>query len=71
MIKVESYARKWGNSLGVIIPKEIVEREHISEHEQILITIRKKHRAEEFFGMLAGWKKPTSKIKKKMKQGWE
>lgn len=71
MIEIESYTRKWGNSLGIVIPKEIIEKENISENEKIVVRIKKKHKAEDFFGMLTDWKRPTDEIKKKMKEGWD
>ena len=72
MTEIECITRKWGNSLGVIIPKDIAEEEHLAENEKIFITIKKKHQAKEFFGMLAGeWKKPTQEIKDEMRRGWQ
>ena len=32
MIEIESYTRKWGNSLGIVIPKEIIEKEFWKRH---------------------------------------
>jgi len=37
MVLVEARAKRWGNSLGVIIPKDIVEQEHIHEDERIAL----------------------------------
>lgn len=71
MIEVESYTRKWGNSLGIVIPREIVEQEGISENEKIVVGIERKPKAGEFFGMFAGWKRPTEEIKRRMKEGWD
>lgn len=70
MTETECIARKWGNSLGIIIPREIVEEENLSENESIIIDIKKKHLAKEFFGLLAGWKRSTEELKKEMKKGW-
>lgn len=71
MIPTECIARKWGNSLGVIIPKEIVEEQQIVENQKITIEIKRKHTAKEFFGLLPGWKKTTMQLKQEMKTGWE
>lgn len=70
MIETECTARKWGSSLGVIIPREIVEEEQIAENEKVMVTFHKKHLAKEFMGMFFGWKTPTGQIKKEMKKGW-
>ncbi|MBI2146352.1 AbrB/MazE/SpoVT family DNA-binding domain-containing protein [Candidatus Woesearchaeota archaeon] len=71
MNDVECVARKWGNSLGIIIPKDIVTEENLAENEKIVVTFKKKHKAKEFFGMLPDWKQPTSELKHEMKKGWE
>jgi len=71
MTEAECTTRKWGNSIGIIIPKDIVEKEHIKEDEKIVVDIKKRHYAREFFGMLSDWKRPTDEIKKEMKKGWE
>lgn len=70
MTEIECIARRWGNSLGIILPKELVEGIGILENEEIVLEVKKKHLAKEFFGLLPGWKRPTEEIKKEMKKGW-
>lgn len=70
MMETECVVRKWGNSLGIILPREIAESEQIEEDEKVFVTFRKKHQAKEFFGLFPGWKKPTEQLKKEMKKGW-
>lgn len=70
MTEIECTAKKWGNSLGIIIPQEIVKEENLMENEKIMIEIKKKHLAKEFFGLLSNWKRSTDEIKKEMKIGW-
>ncbi len=41
MIECETITRKWGNSLGITLPKEVVEVENIRENEKIRILIMK------------------------------
>ena len=71
MSETECVARKWGNSLGIVIPWEIVQEEAITENETVTVTFHKRHKAKEFFGLLSDWKKPTDEIKKEMKRGWD
>lgn len=62
---VKSEAKRWGNSLGIILPKAVVESEHIKEHDQVeyLIVRNGKNVLKETFGMLKGKiKKPTQQI---------
>ena len=70
-MEVESKTRKWGNSLGVIIPKEIVDKQNIKENENIIFSIKKKLLVSEVFGALKGWKRPAQEIKDEMRKGWK
>jgi len=70
MVELECVAKKWGSSLGIVIPKEIAKIEHITENEKVVIEIKKKHTAREFFGLLAGWRRPAQEIKDEMRKGW-
>ena len=65
MIQAEAEVRKWGNSLGVIIPKETIEKEHIKEKEKIkFLIVRDSNVLRETFGMVKGkWKKSAQNIK--------
>ncbi len=42
MNEIKTTAKKWGSSIGIIIPKEIVEKEKIKEGEKLDILIRKR-----------------------------
>jgi antitoxin component of MazEF toxin-antitoxin module len=39
MEQVKVKVKKWGNSVGVILPKNVVDRERIKEGNEIIITI--------------------------------
>ena len=70
---IKATTRKWGNSIAVVIPKELVESQHIHEDEEVTITVeRKKPRAGELFGRFPELKKiPTQQLKDEARQGWE
>lgn len=38
MIKCKT--KQWGNSIGIILPKRVVEENHIKPHEEIVIEIK-------------------------------
>ena len=63
---VEVVARKWGNSVGVILPKEL----HISENDRLIIQIMKIPDYKKIFGII---KRTESgqKFKNEAKKGWE
>jgi len=71
MVEVTCTAKKWGSSVGIVIPKTVVENQHISEGEKLLVDIKKKHIAKEFFGILSGWKKSPQQLKDEAREGWE
>ena len=64
VIMIKGKLKKWGNSFGIIIPKEIVDSEGFEEGREIEIIIPRDSRKvfEETFGMLKG------KIKKSTDQ---
>jgi len=71
MVQIEAKTREWGSSLGVILPKPLVEEVGIKADEIIIIDVRKGHKAKEFFGLLKNWEKSTQEIKDEARRGWE
>jgi len=72
MIECEVVARKWGHSLGVELPKNVVEEEGIKENEKIRISIKREDDAEDrtarkLFGMVK-FKKPTQQWKDEIRK---
>lgn len=65
--------RKWGNSLGVVVPAGNLD--DIKEGDEITITLRKTKKdnvIEKTFGILKDWEKPTDKIMKEIDEElWE
>ncbi len=61
MNTIQTRVRRWGNSLGIIIPSEAVEAEKIKENQEINILILKDsgNVLKETFGMLKGKLKKT------------
>lgn len=72
-MEVKVKAKKWGSSLGFIIPKEIAEVKKIRENDIITIEIKKDTLlAKDIFGMMKNKiHKPTQQIKDEMRAGWE
>ena len=70
MVNTNVITRRWGNSIGVILPKDIVEKEHIKENMRINILISKKSNVlNETFGMLKGrLKKSSQQMKDELKK---
>ena len=49
-MKVEVRTKRWGNSIGVILPSFLVRRENIREDEDITIEVESKPLAGNLFG---------------------
>ncbi len=67
-MEYETITRKWGNSLGITLPRDIVEKENIKENEKLSILILKKSRTlSDTFGIIKT-KKSAQKIKDELKK---
>ena len=62
-------AKKIGGSIGVIIPKEMVEEERIFVDDILKIKIEKSDDLNELWGKFKDIKKPTSQIMKEIDEG--
>ena len=58
MAMAETKVKKWGNSLGLVIPKEITKLEDLNEGDIVKVDIMKERRVDAF-GILKG--KPSFK----------
>ena len=59
---IEVKIKRWGNSIGVVIPNEVVERLNLKPEEEIIIEIEKKNNIlKEMFGK-AKFKKSSKKM---------
>ena len=63
-------AKKWGNSVGVILPKEMVEKQDIKVGDDIAINIFKKGNLRDIFGTLKT-KMTAQELKDFAREGWK
>lgn len=65
MIEIKTRLRKWGNSLGVIVPINSLQKEKFKENDEVvlLITKEKENVLKETFG-IHKFKKPIKKLMK-------
>ena len=55
MIECKTVTRKWGNSIGITLPKEVVEDAKIKENEKVVVLILKQNKnLNKMFGLLKG-----------------
>lgn len=69
MITSKSKLKRWGNSFGVLVPKELVEKEGLREGEEVQISVSKTSDIRHLFGKYPF--KDLQKQKEKMKEGWD
>ena len=62
--------KKWGNSIGVIIPKEIIEQQNITIDDELVLHIEKKKDKEKAKLMKEGYIEMANESKKINKE-WE
>lgn len=68
----EVITKKWGNSIGVVLPKELVEKQHIKENQKIIINIFKEADLSDIFGSVKGkLKMGGQKLKDLARDGWD
>jgi len=62
MIKSTTRLRAWGNSIGVVLPKDEIKNEGLNVNDEIEITIKKKTvTLKEVFGKLKEFKAKSNK----------
>lgn len=72
MSEVETAVRKWGNSLGVIIPAEVAKKEGLKPKDRVIVRIAKvRYPDPSFFGSLRGWKVDAQKLKDELREEHE
>jgi len=68
--EIVAVARKWGNSIGITLSKETVDKEKIRPKDTLVITIKKATPIRELSGTLK-LEEPTQKIKDELRRGWD
>ena len=63
MMEIKAKTKKWGNSIGILIPKEVIRRENIKPEQEIILTINKKPitKGKDIWGTLK-FKESTEKL---------
>lgn len=70
-MEIVTRLKRWGNSVGVIVPAEALREKGLHEEQEVIITIEKKKPLRELFGILKGKKKLNAqKIKDELRKEW-
>ena len=68
-MEVEAIAKKWGSSIGFVIPKEVVEKEKIKPNSKVKFEIIKVMDISDTFGKLKR-KVSGQEFKDRARAGW-
>jgi antitoxin component of MazEF toxin-antitoxin module len=69
-MRVQSRVRRIGNSLGIVIPSDEVERHGISEGDLVELEVERKINLKQSFGSLK-FSKGTQQMKEEARSGWQ
>ena len=69
MTDIEVTTKKWGDSLAIIIPKKVVNAEHIKMHQKLILSIKRTADLSDLFGAFKTTK-TAQQIKNENKEGW-
>lgn len=69
-MEVEAIAKKWGSSIGFVIPKEVVEKEKIKPNSKVKFEIIKVADISDTFGKLKR-KVSGQEFKDRARAGWQ
>lgn len=63
MMEIKAKTKKWGNSIGVLIPNEVVKEEKIKPNQEITLMISTKPitKGKDIFGIMK-FNKPTEQL---------
>lgn len=67
---VKVIIRKWGNSLGVVFPKEFVKERKLKIDQEIVLELAKNANLEDVFGLVKNNKMSGQEFKNMVRKGW-
>ena len=65
-----SKIRKWGNSFGVLVPKELLKKENFKVNEEVIIKVEKKKDISKVFGILRT-ERTTRDLMREIREGYD
>lgn len=65
----EVVIKRWGNSYGIVLPKEIMKKKHLKENEKVLVEVVKEANIQRLFGSLKR-KMSGQEFKDMVRKGW-
>ena len=70
-MEIETKTKRWGSSIGIVLPKTLVEEAGIKPNDIIVIEVKKRLKVKEVFGLFPRTSKKTAQqIKDEIRAGW-
>jgi len=71
-MEIKTIAKKWGSSIGIIIPKEVVDAKRIKENDEIVIEVKTRPLAGNLFGRFPELtsRRSAQELKDEAREGW-
>jgi len=70
MAATQARVRRWGSSLGVVLPRDLVRSEGLREGDAVTLHVKKAVTVREAFGALRQWRVDPQKVKDGIREGW-
>jgi len=67
--RVHARVRRWGSSLGIVVPSEIAKELRLKAGDEVVLEIDQAG-IEEAFGSLRDWTVDPQKLKDELRRGW-
>lgn len=68
---IEVKVKRWGNSMGVILPRGFIEKEKLKENDKVVIEVVKEADLSNIFGSLKKKRISGQEFKDIVRKGWE
>jgi len=69
MSRIRARVRRWGSSLGIVVPSEVVKELRLKAGDEAIVEIDRAG-IEEAFGSLKDWAVDPQKLKDDLRRGW-
>ncbi len=66
---IRTKLRRWGNSLGVVIPRDEASREGLRENDEVEVLVRKAVNIRQLFGKYKF--RDLQSLKDELREGWK
>lgn len=67
---IQTTVKKWGNSMGIVLPMDFVQNRELKENDVVIINVVKEADLKNLFGSLKR-KMSGQEFKNIVKEGWE